>query len=43
VFGLPTEELAARAERGEVALGGCLCFGDDRDPEWRCPSCGAER
>lgn len=39
VYGLPTEETVKRADRGEVALGGCLV--DDRNPRWQCRGCGA--
>ena len=40
VYGFPTPELERRAERGEVALGGCLLPADatrycsDCDSEW---------
>jgi hypothetical protein len=37
-YGLPGPELMERAERGEVALGGCLVSGND--PRWQCRSCG---
>ena len=40
VFGMPTESLARRAQRGEVALGGCCCWGDERDPTHECAACG---
>jgi len=39
-FGYPTPETQAAAERGDVALGGCLCSGDERDPRWCCRNCG---
>ena len=39
VYGYPTHETAERAERGEVALGGCLIH--DLNPRWRCKACGA--
>jgi hypothetical protein len=38
VYGLPTPELFQRAASGEVALGGCVVFGND--PGWRCSDCG---
>jgi hypothetical protein len=34
----PTDETFARAERGEVVLGGCM-VSDDFDPEWACSNC----
>ena len=37
LYGLPTEEAMAAAERGEIALGGCLV--DPGNPDWRCRSC----
>jgi len=40
VFGLPTDDAMEEAERGRIALGGCLV--SDDDPEWRCKSCGYE-
>lgn len=40
VYGLPGPELIARAERGEVALGGC-CI-EIGGPNTVCRSCGAE-
>ena len=40
VFGLPMPELVAAADRGEVALGGCLMTGED--PTHRCAACGAD-
>ena len=39
-FPPPDSPLMAAAERGEVALGGCLIRDDA--PEWRCRGCGAE-
>ena len=38
VWGLPDEELFASAERGEVALGGCIVT--DADPNRECRQCG---
>jgi hypothetical protein len=32
--------LEEAAQRGEVILGGCLCYGDERDPRWGCLDCG---
>jgi hypothetical protein len=40
VFGYPDGEIEAKARRGEVALGGCICWGDMRDPRWGCRECG---
>jgi hypothetical protein len=40
VFGYPTPETAEAAERGEVALGGCVLWGDE--PTHRCPACHAD-
>jgi hypothetical protein len=40
VYGLPGPELAEAAERGEVALGGCV-IGDD-DANLQCRACGKE-
>ncbi len=40
-YGLPTEALR-RAERGEVALGGCMVGAPSGDPTHRCLECGAE-
>jgi hypothetical protein len=37
VYGMPGPELAAAAQRGEVALGGC-CI-SDYDPSWCCADC----
>jgi len=36
-YGLPTIETAKAAERGEVALGGCVVHPDNR--RWQCGSC----
>ena len=36
-YGLPGPELAAAAQRGEVALGGCCV--SDYDPRWYCADC----
>lgn len=38
VYGLPSLELFEAAERGEVAIGGCVLFGND--PDRQCASCG---
>lgn len=42
VFGMPAPELSAQAQRGEVALGGCMCWGDERDNKWACRDCRHE-
>lgn len=38
VYGLPDHGLMEAAERGEVALGGCIIHDDD--PSHECPECG---
>ena len=40
VYGMPDQSLFERAERGEVALGGCMVFDDQ--PTRHCSSCGHE-
>jgi len=40
VFGLPADEALIDAERGKIALGGCMV--SENGPEWRCKSCGHE-
>ena len=40
VYGMPSEELAKKAELGEVALGGCVI--EPNQPDYRCMSCGFE-
>jgi hypothetical protein len=40
VYGLPSPELTEAAERGEVALGGCVIRDDG--PNRQCHSCGNE-
>jgi len=40
VFGYPTAVVEAQHSRGEVALGGCRSWGDQRDPRWSCQNCG---
>ncbi|HEY5642486.1 MAG TPA: hypothetical protein VIS31_06380 [Woeseiaceae bacterium] len=40
VFGFPTDAALGDAERGKIALGGCIV--SENDPEWRCKSCGYE-
>ena len=37
-YGYPTEETQARANAGEVVLGGCVVSGDP--PLWSCTACG---
>jgi hypothetical protein len=39
-FGYPTEAMNAQVRAGKLALGGCRCWGDERDPRWACRSCG---
>ena len=38
VWGMPDHELFEAAERGEVALGGCV-VDDDPWPQWQCTQC----
>ena len=38
--GSPTPETEERSRRGEVALGGCMVFHDERDPALECRDCG---
>lgn len=38
LYGLPTDDAREQADRGEVALGGCLV--DRRNPRWQCRACG---
>lgn len=38
VYGYPSEVLLDEAERGEVALGGCVVSG--LDPDMKCNECG---
>ena len=40
VFGYPGPALGAKAEKGEVFLGGCLPY--LVDPAWHCRSCDFE-
>lgn len=40
VFGYPSEAGHAKAARGELAFGGCRCYGDARDPDRACRDCG---
>jgi hypothetical protein len=42
VRGLPTDETFRKADEGRVVLGGCCCWGDDRDTGWLCRACGHE-
>jgi hypothetical protein len=39
-FGYPSEAMKGEARAGRLLLGGCLCWGDQRDPCWACRSCG---
>jgi hypothetical protein len=38
VYGYPDSELFEAADRGEVAIGGCVVYGND--PKWLCRVCG---
>lgn len=40
IWGLPSHELEERARSGSVVLGGCIIYGDERDPAWQCQQCG---
>ena len=40
IFGYPMAELFEAAERGEVALGGCVVSGED--PTHHCAACGQD-
>ncbi|MBA2719832.1 MAG: hypothetical protein H0U52_11425 [Chloroflexi bacterium] len=40
VFGYPSPELMAAADRGSVALGGCVMHGED--PTHQCTACGQD-
>jgi hypothetical protein len=40
LWGLPDVETMRLAERGQVALGGCMVMGED--PAFACRSCGLE-
>jgi hypothetical protein len=37
VYGLPSPETFEAAERGEVAIGGCVL--EVHNPRWACPAC----
>ena len=39
IYGYPNAALAEAADRGEVALGGCVLPFPDDDLRWRCVSC----
>jgi hypothetical protein len=39
VFGLPSPDLVAAAERGQVVLGGCLVLDGEPLPRKACPQC----
>ena len=42
VYGEPSPETGARAERGELVLGGCCIMGDGSDPKWHCRGCATQ-
>ncbi|MCA1706318.1 MAG: hypothetical protein LC808_24855 [Actinobacteria bacterium] len=42
LFGLPAHQAGDAWERGELELGGCMAWGDERDPHWHCKACGHE-
>jgi DNA-directed RNA polymerase subunit RPC12/RpoP len=39
VYGEPTAETFERARYGGVSIGGCMCWGDERDHKWECLDC----
>jgi len=39
VYGLPTAAMRARHAGEKVSFGGCLCWGDERDPQFACRRC----
>lgn len=39
IWGMPGQHLDEQARLGRVILGGCLVYGDERDPDWECHSC----
>ncbi|MBU3588505.1 hypothetical protein [Polynucleobacter sp. 80A-SIGWE] len=40
IYGMPSEDLAKKAELGEIALGGCVI--EPNQPNYRCMSCSFE-
>lgn len=36
LFGFPTPNVIEAARAGRVALGGCVVWGDGRNPQWQC-------
>jgi ribosomal protein L37AE/L43A len=42
LWGMPAPEAMPAVERGSLAVGGCLAWGDERDKQWACRACGAE-
>jgi hypothetical protein len=40
VFGYPSRQLRERRRGENVVFGGCMCWGDERDPKWQCRACG---
>lgn len=40
MYGMPDSKGFERAQRGEIAIGGCVITGFD--PRWQCLVCGAE-
>jgi hypothetical protein len=39
VFGYPSPGHREALARREIILGGCRCYGDERDPKYACRSC----
>lgn len=37
MYGMPAYEAFLKAEKGEIALGGCVITGND--PQWQCQDC----
>jgi hypothetical protein len=40
IYGLPGCEIRAENSGKRVVFASCLCYGDQRDPTWRCDKCG---
>lgn len=39
IYGEPSVELAHKADRGEVYLGGCVMYAHAPNPKWKCLNC----
>lgn len=40
IWGMPDREAFKRIDRGELVSGGCMVWGDERDPAFECRACG---